>query len=31
MEGTLLGYQATNIQGGGKSSTFLCDAGDKIP
>ena len=31
MDGTLLGYQATNIQGGGKSSTFLCDVGDKIP
>jgi len=31
MDGTLNGYQATNLKGGGKSASYLCDVGDKVP
>jgi len=31
MDGTLNGYQATNLKGGGKSQNFFCDFGDKSP
>ncbi|MBK8266273.1 MAG: hypothetical protein IPK80_33720 [Nannocystis sp.] len=31
MDGTLNGYQATNLKGGGRAQNFFCDFGDKTP